>query len=94
MSFGEFYVQRECWAKWPRVLIMKRKTGGEEEQRRYVPERTCHIIDHGSTSDDGVDDGVSLFECDACGGLFLASNEGKAASNYCYYCGAKVVEDD
>ncbi len=57
-----------------------------------VPLRTCHLIDCGFL-EDNADDGVSLFECDACGGLFLATNEGKAEHKYCCYCGAKVVEE-
>jgi hypothetical protein len=44
MAYGEFYVERQGWARWPRVLIMCRKRGRDEsgniiaERRRYVPE--------------------------------------------------------
>ena len=39
-SFG-FYVERQIWAHWPKVLIMCHRTGqGADERRRYVPEPT------------------------------------------------------
>ena len=40
---AEFYVERQHWARWPRVLLMCRKHGNMEtgnvtvERRRYVP---------------------------------------------------------
>jgi hypothetical protein len=43
MAYGEFYVERQGWARWPRVLVMCRKRGRDEsgnivaERRRYVP---------------------------------------------------------
>ena len=46
MAFGEFYVERQGWARWPKVLIMCRKRGhdvnGREiaERKRYIPETT------------------------------------------------------
>ncbi len=44
MAYGEFYVEHQGWARWPKVLIMCRKRGYEIiERRRYVPERTCEI---------------------------------------------------
>lgn len=34
-----FHVQRQCWQRWPRVLIVERKgDDGGHEERRYVPE--------------------------------------------------------
>ena len=34
-----FHVQRQCWQRWPRVLIVERKgDNGGHEERRYVPE--------------------------------------------------------
>ena len=44
MAYGEFYVEQQGWARWPKVLIMCRKRGRDEsgniiaERRRYVPE--------------------------------------------------------
>ena len=44
MAQGEFYVERQYWARWPKALIMCRKRGSMEdgsvsvERRRYVPE--------------------------------------------------------
>lgn len=41
---AEFYVERQYWTRWPRVLLMCRKHGDMEtgnvtvERRRYVPE--------------------------------------------------------
>lgn len=37
MAYGEFYVERQGWARWPRVLVMCRKRGDGVERRRYVP---------------------------------------------------------
>ena len=40
---AEFYVERQVWARWPKVLIMCRRAGSMEggdckvEQRCYVP---------------------------------------------------------
>lgn len=34
-----FHVQRQCWQRWPRVLIVERMNDdGSKEERRYVPE--------------------------------------------------------
>lgn len=39
-----FHVQRQCWQRWPRVLIMERTNDdGSKEERRYVPE--CNVGD-------------------------------------------------
>lgn len=41
---SEFFVERQYWARWPRVLIVCKKRGRDEEgnliaeRRRYVPE--------------------------------------------------------
>lgn len=40
MAFGEFYVEQQGWAHWPKVLIMCRKrSAGGIERKRYIPER-------------------------------------------------------
>lgn len=33
-----FYVERQVWQRWPRVLLMCKDTGNGIERRRYVPE--------------------------------------------------------
>lgn len=35
---SQFYVERQGWQRWPRMLIMCKKTGYGVERRRYVPE--------------------------------------------------------
>lgn len=35
---GQFYVEASYWARWPKVLVMCKKTGNGVERRRYVPE--------------------------------------------------------
>lgn len=96
MAFGEFYVQRECWAKWPNVLWMVRKRGGGNERRRYLPERTCRIFPKPSDSD-FVDDWHYL--CSECGHEIPVYERNPddyrliiSHANYCPNCGAKVVE--
>ena len=74
-----FYVERQCWQRWPKVLIMVCKGEGGEVRKRYVPERTCHIIDVNES-------GVGI--CDRCGGY------AEAVDNYCPNCGARVKEEN
>lgn len=39
MVMAMFHVQRQCWQRWPRVLIVERTNDdGSKEERRYVPE--------------------------------------------------------
>lgn len=35
---GQFYVEASYWARWPKVLVMCKKTGNGVERRRYIPE--------------------------------------------------------
>lgn len=42
LDMAEFYVERQYWAHWPKVLLMCRKCGNGIERRRYVHEKTCH----------------------------------------------------
>lgn len=35
---SQFYVERQGWQRWPRKLIMCKKTGYGIERKRYVPE--------------------------------------------------------
>ena len=39
MAQGEFWVEQQNWARWPRVLKVNRHTEGGTETRRYLPER-------------------------------------------------------
>ena len=34
---GQFYVEANRWARWPRVLVMCKKTGDGIERRHYIP---------------------------------------------------------
>lgn len=79
MAFGEFSVQQECWASWPKVLIMKRKTGSSYEFKRYIPERTCRIIEDGYMDDPAI--------CSECGTHY---DDGR----YCKHCGARVISEE
>ena len=53
-----YYVERQPWQRWPKKLIMvKQVDGGEkDENRAYVPERTCTPIRRGT-----------IISCGACG---------------------------
>lgn len=84
MAFGEFYVQRECWAKWPNVLWMVRKRGDGNERRRYLPERTCRNELRGG-----------FFKCSECG-LTVSDSEYFALTTVCYCpsCGARVLSEE
>lgn len=35
---SQFYVEHQGWVRWPRTLIMCKKTGYGIERKRYVPE--------------------------------------------------------
>lgn len=85
MAYGEFYVERQGWARFPKVLIMCRKHGRMEngncavERRRYVPERTCRITEY---------DEAPFPVCSECG----AVQPDDFTVYYCWNCGARVVE--
>ena len=83
MAYGEFDVERQGWARWPKTLIMCRKRGCEIiERRRYVQERTCRI--EGSYYDD-------LFE-ETCTDLSCGHSVWQMESPlYCPECGARVI---
>lgn len=91
MACGEFYVERQYWARFPKVLIMCRKHGRMEngncavERMRYVPERTCENKNKSVTS-------FWCSKCDAATSDGFADVGGKLARfNYCPNCGCKVV---
>lgn len=85
MAYGEFYVERQGWARWPKTLIMCRKRGREIiERRRYIPERTCKPTEserclHGTD--------CPAWLCSECGELF------ELGTNFCSNCGAKVIQE-
>lgn len=87
MAYGEFYVERQGWARWPKTLVMCRKRGDGTERRRYVPERTCRNMN---------DKGYSnRLECSACGYGSIVTDCRERHDDkprYCPNCGAKVVD--
>jgi len=89
MAYGEFYVERQGWARWPKTLIMCRKRGHESiERRRYVPERTCEII--GSYLNDFTNIHMCWYEFEmACGGKFTWNE--MEPPKFCPNCGARVI---
>lgn len=77
-----FYIERQCWQRFPKVLIMVKKNGHGDERRRYVPERTCHNV--------GAEYSKAGFECSECGAIDLDF----VAPDFCHGCGARVVEEE
>lgn len=93
-NFG-YYVERQPWTHWPKVLIMRHRTGqGLDETRRYVPERTCEVEGY----DDGVDEGMDGdWYSYAPPTWYLSCGhrcEGSERPRYCPVCGKRVVEED
>lgn len=89
MAVGEFYVEHQNWARFPKVVHVCRKRGyGGIERKRYVPERTCqwHCLDRLDLLD-GTS--ITAYETE-CGGKQTWWPEG--SPNYCPNCGAKVIE--
>lgn len=90
MAYGEFYVERQYWVRFPKVLIMCRKHGRMEngncavERMRYVPERTCECVaEYAKSPIDGKT--IVLHRCSACHELM------RPHMAYCPNCGCKVV---
>ena len=93
---SEFYVERQYWARWPRVLLMCRKHGNPNtgavtvERRRYVPERTCEwqLVHCGPLYD--------KYRCSDCGYEYVESRTDDGATeldpNFCPKCGKAVGE--
>ena len=100
MAYGEFYVERQGWARWPKVLVMCRKTGRMSdgnvavERRRYVPERTCNNMSKWPDE---------RLECSECGCItdyvsyedepYMMTDEGATIPNFCPNCGARRVDE-
>lgn len=89
MAYGEFYVEHQCWARFPKVLIMCRKHGRMEngncavERKRYVPERTCCIV--GGYYDEVINECYTQLSC--------GHETREYEPNYCSHCGARVVSE-
>ena len=92
---SEFYVERQYWARWPKVLLMCRKHGNQNtgavtvERRRYMPERTCECD---STISWKWNAPVEFYEHELSCGHVITSTEPEPP-NYCEECGAKVVSE-
>lgn len=71
-----FYVEKQPWQHWPKVLTVCLKNGDGTERRRYVPERTC---------EDVAIEG-EWFECSECGTV-----KRLIRPNFCPKCGRRVV---
>lgn len=83
---GEFHVALADAELWPDAVVCYTQwtsTRRPYEERRYVPERTCHNLN---------EEWPSLFRCSECGYENSDTLCGSQASfNYCPSCGAKVV---
>ena len=68
---SRFYVHQECWARWPRALMMTKKNGyGNDETRKYVPDRgKCRVAESFITP--SVLDRVQEYCCSECGEYML-----------------------
>lgn len=85
MAYGEFYVESQCWARWPKTLIMCRKRGYEIiERRRYMPERTCRI--EGAHYDELWDETCTRLSC--------GHDVWGEVRNCCPECGARIEVDE
>lgn len=70
--------------EWPEYVEVSHEGAGDG--RRYVPERTCRVIDIGAA----MESALPLLECSECGGLNYSQANGDPW-RYCPNCGAKVV---
>ena len=96
MAYGEFYVERQGWARWPKVLMMCRKHGSMEdgsvtiERRRYVPERTCRI--ESSYLNDFTSNHECWYEFEMQCGYKFTWDE-MEPPKFCPNCGGEVVSE-
>lgn len=87
MAYGEFYVEHQGWARWPKVLVMCRKRGSMEdgsvsvERRKYVPLRECSVINDIEPRDTTM---RVIGSCSECGHILCGSDW------CCAHCGARV----
>ena len=86
MAVGEFYIEHQNWARFPKVVHVCRKRGyGGIERKRYVPERTCHKV---------VGKYGHRWSCSECDGTLLpgypSTRYPDGIVHYCPNCGAKM----
>ena len=90
---ADFFVERQYWAHWPKVLLMCRKHGDGIERKRYVPDKgTCEVIGF----DDGYDEGLDGEWFALAPATWFLSCDHEAHGrrpSYCPVCGRKVKED-
>lgn len=79
MAQGEFWVERQNWARWPRTLMMHHVSG---EVRRYVPAWS----DRPNEMCRDVAIEGEWFECSKCGIVVPLIHP-----DFCPRCGRKVV---
>lgn len=80
-------VQRQCWQRWPRVLVAeKHNDDGTVDERRYVPEGggECEVKYHNVEAYGDAD----KWTCLSCGEEWLQDTDWPMA---CPWCG-KAVE--
>lgn len=96
----KYSVERQCWQHWPKVLVMRREEGlvsGERkvECRRYVPERTCRILDACGwwerIPSEPMRDAKDRDEWYGVMGCCSECGEYVPSMNYCPNCGARVI---
>lgn len=90
---AEFFVERQYWTHWPKVLLMCRKRSYGIERKRYVPDKgKCEV----EGFDDGMDEGMDgHWFAYAPPTWFLSCGHeahGQRPS-YCPVCGRKVKEE-
>lgn len=74
--------------EWPEYITVSHE-GMREPGRRYVPERTCHLIHEVEEEDDEFFDTVErhYYVCSECG------SANRMDVRYCDWCGARVIEE-
>lgn len=83
-SYG-YYVERQGWTHWPKVLIMWHRTGlGPDETRRYVPERKAARVR--VPRKDYMQ--LGHYECGGCGTTVGLQDA------FCRHCGARLEGTD
>ena len=90
MAYGEFYVERQGWARWPKVLLMCRKRGNGVERRRYVPDPgTCRYEFIANMVIGEVSLDCCGLRCDRCGREQMSLDPPR----YCPDCGRRTENE-
>lgn len=82
-----FYVEKQPWQRWPKVLTVCRNGEDGIERRRYVPERTCKV-EATFLNEYGYAPQLDDFTFELSCGHSVTWDE---RPDYCPWCGAKVV---